>query len=132
MPETSESMEHVAMQVKIALQAANLSEFSDLLDPNVRWGPPGDQSPPCTNREQVLDWYRHGKDSGANAHVSEVTVLGDRLLVELVVAGTRAARKRSGKALRWQVLTVRDGRVVEIVGFDQQSEALAWAARPAA
>ncbi len=132
MPEPAESMDQVAMQVSVALQAANLSGFSDLLDPNVRWGPPGDKSPPCKNREQVIAWYQRGKDSGANAQVSEVTILGDRLLVELVVAGTRAARGRGGKALRWQVLTVRDGRVVEIVGFDQHSEALAWAGQPTA
>jgi hypothetical protein len=29
--------------------------------------------------------------------------------------------------MRWQVLTLREGRVVDIVGFDQRSEAAARA-----
>jgi ketosteroid isomerase-like protein len=132
MPEHPESMERIAGQVRIALEAADLSSFSDLLDPDVRWGPPGDPSPPCQNRKQVLAWYQRGRDAGTRAQVSEISVLGDRILVGLVVAGTEAARERGGRATRWQVLTVRDGRVVDIVGFDQRSEAAVCAGVPAA
>ena len=38
--------------------------------------------------------------------------------------GTENARERGGAALRYQVLTVRNGRVVEIVGFDDKAEAM--------
>lgn len=127
MSEPTDSTERVARQVRRALQAADLAGFSDLLDPKVRWGPPGDHSPPCKNRQQVLAWYQRGKESGATAQVSEVTVLADRILVGLIVTGTRAARERGGNATRWQVLTVRDGLVVEIVGFDQRMEAVSFA-----
>ena len=131
MSEHSASMQGLAKQVRAALESTDLSAFSDLLDPNVRWGPPGDQSPPCQSREQVLTWYQRGRDRGTTAEVSEVTVLGDRIIVGLVVAGSPAARERGGQALRWQVLTVRNGRVVEIVGFDQRNKAAEWAAVPA-
>ena len=40
-----ESVARVARQVRTALESADLTTFSDLLDPNVRWGPPGDESP---------------------------------------------------------------------------------------
>jgi ketosteroid isomerase-like protein len=132
MPEDPESVERVARQVRVALEAADLSAFSDLLDPNVRWGPPGDPSPPCQSREQVLAWYQRGKQSGVSARVTEVVVLGDQILVGLVVAGNEPARARGGQATRWQVLTVREGRVVDIVGFDQRSEAVACTGAPAA
>lgn len=125
--ENPESMERLSRQVKVALESADLSAFSDLLDPNVRWGPPGDASPPCQNREQVLAWYQRGQASGAPAKVSEVTVLGDRILVGLVVRGTNESQKRGGRALRWQLLTVRESRVVEIVGFDRRDEAATYA-----
>jgi hypothetical protein len=56
-----------------------------------------------------------------------VDVLGDRLLVSLSVRGTEGARERGGTSLRFQVLTVRDGRILEIVGFDEKAEALSYA-----
>jgi hypothetical protein len=54
-------------------------------------------------------------------------VRGDQILIGLKVAGNRAADARSGEAERWQVLTVRGGRVVDIVGFDERGEAAARA-----
>jgi hypothetical protein len=100
MPEDPESMARVSRQVRMAMEAADLSAFSDILDPNVRWGPPGDPSPPCQSRKQVLAWYRRRKNSGARVRVPEVVVLGDRILVGLVVAGTEGARERGGQAAR--------------------------------
>ena len=50
--------------------------------------------------------------------------LGDRLLVSMSVRGTENAR---GTTLRFQVLTIRNGKVVEIVGFDDKAEALSYA-----
>ena len=62
-------------------------------------------------------------------------MLGDRILVGLRVtglqaAGTRTPADRGGEAQRWQVLTVRDGRVIDIVGFDTRREAMARAGVP--
>jgi hypothetical protein len=56
-----------------------------------------------------------------------VEVIGGRLLVSLTVRGTEGARERGGTALRFQVLSVRDGRIVDIVGFDDKAEALSYA-----
>jgi hypothetical protein len=80
----------------------------------------------------VLAWYSRGRELGARAQVSEVAVVGDRILVGLVVAGTQPARERGGQATRWQVLTVSGGRICDIVGFDERSEAAAWIERSAA
>ena len=131
MSEHLESVDDIARQVRTALESADLVALGDLLDPNVRWGPPGDPSPPCQSREQVLAWYRRGKKSGTSARVSEIVVLGDRILVGLIVTGNRADRERGGHATRWQVLTVRGAKIVDIVGFDQRSEAAAHADEPA-
>ena len=57
----------------------------------------------------------------------DVEVLGDRLLVSMSGRGTENARERGGAALRFQVLTVRSGKVVDIVGFDDKTEALSYA-----
>jgi SnoaL-like domain len=140
MPEQLEATERIAQQVRVAVEAADLSAFSELLDPHVRWGAPDDPSPACQNRDQVISWYRRGWQAGVRAHVSETVIAGDRILVGLRVAGNQAVdhggetadhggetADHGGETERWQVLTVRDGRVVDIVGFDERSEAAARA-----
>ena len=125
--EQPEVMEDTAQRVWAALEASDASAFGDLLDPDVTWGAPGARHPTCRNRNQVVEWYERGKESGAGAHVTEVVVLGNRLLVGLTVRGTEGARERGGVALRWQVLTVSGGRVTDIVGFNDREDAVAHA-----
>ncbi|MGO9198452.1 MAG: nuclear transport factor 2 family protein [Acidimicrobiales bacterium] len=130
-------METLSLQVRRALEEADLAAYCDLLDPNVTWGPPGSPSPPCRTREQVLAWYQRGKDDGTRARVAEVVVSGDRILIGLevaslsaaglIAAGRPAATRAGGEANRWQVLTVGGGRIVDIVGFERRSDAAARA-----
>ncbi|HEV3267621.1 MAG TPA: nuclear transport factor 2 family protein [Acidimicrobiales bacterium] len=124
--ENPETMEGLALQVKVALESADLSAYAELLDPDVRWGPPGDPSPPCQNRGQVMAWYQRGKAAGTRASVTEVTVIGDRLLVGLLVMGAKDPGPRSRQSSRWQLLSVRDGRINDIVGFESREEAEAY------
>ena len=132
MSEQPETMEGLARQVRIALDAADLSSFSELLDPDVTWGAPGARRPSCRNRDQVLAWYQRGRQAGVRAQVSDVSILDDRLLISLTVRGAPAAEDHGGAALRWQVLTVRDGRIVDIVGFDDREDAVSHAGAPTA
>lgn len=117
-------MDELAEQVRKAMAAKDVSAFAELLDPDVTWGAPGARNPTCKNRNQVLNWYQRAREGGVRGSVFDVTVLSDRLLVSLSVRGTEGAGERGGTALRFQVLTVRDGRIVDIVGFDEKAEAL--------
>jgi hypothetical protein len=63
--------------------------------------------------------------------VTEVTAGAGTLLVGLEVTGTPAAREAGGKAQRWQVLTLRGGRIVDIRGFDDRTAAADRAGVPA-
>jgi len=119
-------MDEIAVLVRNALAAEDLSAFTELLDPAVTWGAPGARNPSCKTRNQVLAWYQRGRDAGVRGSVFEVEVIGDRLLVSMDVRGTENAKERGGVALRFQVLTVRSGKVVDIVGFDGKSEALSY------
>jgi hypothetical protein len=121
---TSAAMEALAQQVRIALESADVSAFSGLLDPDVRWGAPDARRPSCRNRDQVLAWYQRGRESGRRASVTEVVVFGDRIFVGLIVRDPPSAEEPGGAAPRWQVLTVRAGRVVDIVGFDDRQDAV--------
>ena len=113
----------IAERVREALGSADLSAFADLLDPAVRWGAPDDMDGGCQNRKQVLDWYRRGREAGARASVTEVVPNGDKILVGLRVTGTQTAAELGGEADRWQVLTVADGRVIDIRAFDDRADA---------
>ena len=112
----------IAGRVRAALSAADLAEFADLLDPKVRWGPPDDLSSGCHSRDEVLAWYRRGRADGVRSEVTEVLAAGDRILVGLQVVGRGDAEPVAEP--RWQVLTVRDALIVEIVGFDDRDEAI--------
>lgn len=119
-------MGELAEQVRMAMVAGDVSAFADLLDPDVTWGAPGARNPTCKNRDQVLNWYQRAQESGVRGSAFDVEVMGDRLLVSLRVRGTEGARERGGTALRFQVLTVRDGRIVDIIGFDAKADARSY------
>jgi ketosteroid isomerase-like protein len=118
--------ERLAGLVGQALAAADLDAYADLLHPDVRWGAPGDPSPPCQSRAQVLTWYRNGREAGTRARVTETVATGDKILVGLRVTG---APTDAGAVEfdRWQVLTVRDGMVADIRGYENRDEAAAAA-----
>jgi ketosteroid isomerase-like protein len=116
-------MAQLAAQVRAALDSADPEAFGDLLDPNVTWGAPGDPSPPCRNRRQVLAWYQRGR-ADQRAHVHDVTCHRDRILVAMTVTSPGSAVDQVD-ADRWQVLTVADGRISDIRGYDRRADALA-------
>jgi len=117
------SASDIAERVKTALEASDLIAFRELLDPDARWGPSDDPAAGCHNRDEVLAWYERGRDEGMRATVTEVVVGTEKLLVGLKVAGTPAAIEQGGETDRWQVLTLRGGRVVDIRAFDDRDEA---------
>ena len=107
--------EHVAANVRAALDTADLAAFAELLSPDVHWGAPGDANPPCLNRDQVLKWYEKGRASGRRADVTEVSVHGDAVLVGL--------RSHDGED-RWQVLRVGPDGVRDIRGYEDRASAV--------
>jgi hypothetical protein len=127
MTEPSPSMKSIAKRIRMAVDSSDLVAFEELLDPQVTWGAPHDKNPGCKSRNQVLAWYGRGKAAGAEGRVSAVEIVGKCVVLELVVRRTKRARERGTTSLRWQVDTIREGRVIEIVGFDDHSEAIAYA-----
>jgi len=59
--------------------------------------------------------------------VTEVCEGDGTLLVGLRVTGIARAHAAGGAVDRWQVLTVRDGLVTDVRGFDTRAEAAARA-----
>jgi ketosteroid isomerase-like protein len=115
-------LDELAAQIRVALEHADLDGYRELLDPAVTWGAPDDPRPACQNRDQVLAWYRRGRARGVRAKVTETEVGVDCILVGLEV-GDEAGD--DSPVQRWQVLTVRNGKIVDIRGFEDRQTALA-------
>ena len=119
-------------RVRLALESGDLDAIRDLLDPAARWGAPeGPDEADCQNRDQVVAWWARARDAGVRAVVTEVTAGAGTLLVGLEVTGTPAVREAGQAAQRWQVLTLRGDRIVDIRGFDDRAIAAARAGVPA-
>ena len=125
--EDSTTMDQLSRWVSGALENADLVTIGEYLDPAVHWGPPGDTSPPCQTKEQVLEWYKAGYEAAVRARVTEIVIGPDCLVVGLAVRGSREGRQHASESLRWQVLNVRNAKVVSIVGFDERADAIAHA-----
>lgn len=123
----SESTAELAEKLRLALERSDLDALGELLDPDVHWGAPDVPLAQCTNRDQVLAWWRRAQHEGSSALVTEMISYERTIL-----AGLRVRRPEAPtlEVERWQVLTVADGQVVEILGFDERVQALAWAVRP--
>lgn len=121
----SDGMEQIAGQVHTALESADLSGYRELLDPNVVWAAPDDDVWGCRNRDQVIVWYRRGRAKGMRANVTETLVKGDKILVGLSVLNTESPSESEDPVLRWQILTVKNGLVVDIRGFEERVDAAA-------
>lgn len=115
------SVDEVGNRLKSAMENADLDGLFALLAPDVRWGPPDDPVSGCHNRDEVRAWYQAAFDGGVRATVNEVVATNDRLLVGLAVSTTGAPV--GPVAERWQVLTVRDGLIADIRGFETRGDA---------
>lgn len=124
------TVEAVADRIQSALGSADLTAFADLLAPDVRWGAPDDPDQSCRNRDEVMAWYRRGRDAGVRAQVTETIVYDNNIVVGLLVTGRPSPEGADEEAQRWQVLTVGDDGVEEICGFDNRDDAVARATRP--
>jgi len=117
-----QSMEMLAARVRDAMESADLTQIGVLLTPNARWGAPEQEVPTCRNSQQILTWYRAAKEKGVRAKVVETVVIGDHIVV-----GLKMRPNADEDGLRWQVLTVAEGRIDEIRGYESRGEATEYA-----
>ncbi|MGH9090346.1 MAG: nuclear transport factor 2 family protein [Acidimicrobiales bacterium] len=114
----------VVDRIRAALASGDVDDFAVLLAPDVTWGAPGSENPPCRSDRDVLRWYRRALDRGVRGTVTEVTPAEAGVLVGLMVTGSPTAEDL-GQVERWQVLAVSDGRVTDIRGYEDRAAAVA-------
>ncbi|HLH47034.1 MAG TPA: nuclear transport factor 2 family protein, partial [Acidimicrobiales bacterium] len=111
--------------------SADLDAAAALLAPDCRWGTAEFPDGGCQSRNEILAWWGNGRRSGTRATVTEVVDGDGVLVVGLDVTSADGGGGGGGDQQRWQIMTVRDGLIVDIRGVDDRAEAMARAGLPA-
>ena len=110
-----------------AFARGDVDVATQALDANVRWYAAGDPEGEggCHSREDAAAFLRRAIDDGLTADLLDVRDAGDRL-VAIVHTHAPPEWERSPDP-HGEVVTVRDGKVVEMVIYATVAEALAAA-----
>lgn len=128
----------IGESLRDAFEAEDVTRLAVLLAPDVRWGGEEDSEDTCRTRGEVLAWYGRIRDRGVRARVTEVIDAGDAVVLGLglYVPGADPAAPLPGRLVNpsqplpaqlFQVFRVVDGLVVDIRGFPERAEAVAFA-----
>ena len=104
-------MADMARHLEVAHRDRDLDLLGSLLHPEVHWT--GD----CTNKAQVLNWYRRLLAEGTVATVESVQVYGDAVVLGLSVALQAEGARPAPPQLVYQVFRVVDAQIVDIRGY---------------
>ena len=116
----------LADRVRSALGSGDADAWRRLLTPDAKWGPPDDPHSGCHSAEEVIAWWNLARERGVHATVTEVVPGPGTILVGVKVAG-RDEEDPAAESDRWQVLTVREGLIADIRGYEERQVAAARA-----
>ena len=128
MPNDDATAIQIAPILTAAMDRSDLDALSNLLAPDVRWGADEETDEICHTREDVLRWYRRTAARGITAHVREVIIEHDTIVIGLDVDWSSAPEWSTRPATRYQNYRVAHGQIVDIRGYPDRAEALARAA----
>jgi len=106
-----------------AFAGGDVEAAADCLDPQVRWYGVDAEGPEhgCHNREEALAFIRGALADGVSAEALEFREAGDRVVV--VVQTHQPPEWGQRPEPHGELVTVRDGRVAEIVVYPTVEEA---------
>jgi ketosteroid isomerase-like protein len=117
----------LAARVRNAMETIDLTTMGELLAPNAKWGAPEQEVPTCQNAQEILSWFDLAQANGVRAEIKSVDVVGGHLVVGLKVLANKDIDPKAKNRTRWQVMSVRDGRIAEIRGYETRGEATDFA-----
>ncbi len=123
----SESNVQLARRGFEAVMRGDVTAIGEILDPDVKWhgGDPSFEGA-CHNRDDVLTFMGQAVRRQPLAELVDVIGAGDMVVV-IIQPGSPGAQRPAPVA---NLTTFRDGKVVEMVHYDDPAEALAAAGVP--
>ncbi len=114
-------MGDVARHIEAAYRHFDLDLLGSVLHPDVRW------TGVCTDRAEVLGWYRKLLAERTRATVESVEVDRDAVVLRLSVSRQAEGARPAPPERLYQVFTVDDGQVVDIRAYPDRASVLARA-----
>lgn len=114
----SAALQPLADALQAAYEQGDSKRLAPLLAADVRWGED------CHSNRDVLVWHERLRVEGADAEVEEVLIRERAVVLGLRVS---VAARGANPSHVWQTFAVDDGLVVEIRGYPDRDEALAFA-----
>jgi ketosteroid isomerase-like protein len=108
-----------------AFSHGDVDAVADVLARDVRWYGAGapDAEGACHNREQAMAFIRRSLDEGVRTDLVDLRAAGEHTVVAVVRPQRLPAAEDSAQA-HGEVLTIRDGKVAEMVVYPTVGEAL--------
>lgn len=112
-----------------AVPGGNAEEFRALLAPDVRWYGADEEDGGCQNRDQAIAYIKRALDNGVTAAATDIRDAGEHVLA--IVQTRHPDEWGDQPGPHGEIVTVRDGKIVEMIVYPDVDSALA-AAGPSA
>jgi ketosteroid isomerase-like protein len=107
-----------------AFARGDIDAATEVLDPHVRWYGAGDgeHEGGCHNRDEALAFIRQALANGVTAEAFDFRDAGDRVVV--LLQRHQPEERGEPPEPHGEIVTVRDGKVVEMVVYPTVADAL--------
>jgi ketosteroid isomerase-like protein len=120
--------EWIVREAFLAYDRGDVTRMMDFVDPDVDWtyldsGPEGPRPRICRGRGKLAKALRRQADLGLRAELEEVIAAGDRVMLVMHTPGIDEYRHRQADDRTYDIVTVRDGRIIRLHACRDRSEA---------
>jgi hypothetical protein len=122
----SEALEGTAEKLRAAVEDEDEGLLASLLDPAVRWGEEEETPETCHTREEVLAHYGQLGAAGVRARVQQAITFQHAVVLGLALTRPDSGPASEGPAFVYQVFRFAGDKVIDIRGFPEREDALAW------
>ncbi len=107
--------------------AGDLGVLEAVLAPDAQWRGVEDGPWRCENRQMILKVMERNLAGGLVGRIEETVELGERIVVAFRPAQPREDGRPLDQGIAYVVVTMRDGRVIELKGCVDRAAAMAYA-----
>ena len=120
--------EWIVREAFLAYDRGDVTRMMDFVDPDVDWtyldsGPEGPRPRICRGRGELANALRRQADLGLRAELEEVIAAGDRVMLVMHTPGIDEYRHRQADDRTYDIVTIRDGRIIGLHACRDRSEA---------
>ena len=120
--------EWIVREAFLAYDRGDVTRMMDFVDPEVDWtyrDPELEDSEPqvCHGRGELEKALRRGTGRAPRAQLEEVIAAGDRVMLVMRTPGADEYRQQQADGRTYDIVTVRDGRIIGLHACRDRSEA---------